>query len=267
MKNHSIWRDKCVLITGASSGLGRALAEQLAPCGAKLGLLARRGELLDQLAEQLRARGTTVAVAAADVCDAAAMRTATAALEKTLGPCDVLIANAGVHRYTPGFQFLADAANQVLTTNVQGVVNAAAATLPGMTARRRGHLVAVASLAGFLGLPQVGAYCASKAALITLMDSLRIDLDPYGIQVSTICPGFIETPLLEGHDPKVLKFLLTAEDAARRIIAAVERGRRTYCFPWQTTFMVRLGRWLPYPLYRWIIGRMGKNGRAPATET
>jgi short-subunit dehydrogenase len=181
------------------------------------------------------------------------LRAAVAQLTAALGPCDVIVANAGVHGYTPGFALNSDEFARVWATNVQGVVNTLAAVLPDMVARRRGHVVTIASLAGLIGLPDVGAYCASKAALITLMQSLRVDLHPYGVGVTTVCPGFVDTPFIAGHDRRVMKFMVSADDAARRIARAVARGAGTCVFPWQTWLMTQIGRWLPFPLYRRVI--------------
>ncbi len=256
MTTNAFWRDKHVIITGASSGIGWALAEHVAGLGARLGLTARRKEKLDELAARLRARGHSVVVAAADVRELGLVRSAIRALECDLGPCDVLVANAGTHRYTPGSDFRAESFEDVFSTNVQGVVNAFDAVLGGMVARRRGHIAAVASIAGVLGLPHVGAYSASKAALITLLQSLRVDLAGHNINVTTICPGFIDTPFIASHDRRVLKFMLSASEAAGRIAWAIARGKREYYFPRRTWLLARIARALPFPVYRRVAARV-----------
>jgi len=267
MNRKPFWRDKCVIITGASSGIGWALAEHLATRGVKLGLLARRAALLDELAAKLRDDGAVVGVATADVGNPAHTRAAIRRLEQTLGPCDVLIANAGIHRYTPGHEFDIANANAVITTNVQGVINAVGAVLPDMVARRKGHVVGVASIAGMLGLPEVGAYSASKAAVLRLMESLRVDLARHGVKVTTICPGFVDTPMIHGHRRKLLLFVLQPPEAARQIARAIERGRAEYWFPWPMWLIARLARALPLGVYRWMAARLvrrdGGAGRIP----
>lgn len=243
------WRDRNVFVTGASSGLGWALAEHLAAKGAQLGLTARRGERLAELADRCRARGVRAAFSTADIRDPHQAAAALAALRSELGPCHVLIANAGVHRPTDGREFCTEAALDVFATNVNGVITTVGAVLPEMVARNDGRIVVVASIAAMLGLPGAGAYCASKAALVTFMESLRIDLLGTNVKLTTVCPGFVDTPLLADHDSRNLKFMLTAPDAAARIARAIERGRAESWFPWPAWALARFGRALPLRWY------------------
>ncbi len=249
------WREKCVLITGASSGIGWRLAELLAASGAKVGLTARREARLAELASQIASRGGRAALAAADVADLAQVRAAMQSLEAELGPCDVLIANAGIYRKTPGRAFDPVKADAVVAVNLQGVIHAVGAVLPGMVQRRCGHLAAVSSIAGTLGLPGAAAYSASKAAVITLMESLRVDLRPLGVKVTTICPGFVDTPLITDADRAAIKNIISAEDAAHRIARAIERGRAECAFPRLTRLSTRVAKLLPCSLYDRIMGR------------
>lgn len=269
MKDHSFWRQKCVIITGASSGIGWALARGLAQRGASLGLVSRRAEKLAELATAIESAGGRATFAAADVTAAEPLKRACQTLEEALGPCEILIASAGIHLYSPGYDFSAKNANAVFATNVQGIVNSIAAVLPGMIARRRGHLVAVASIAGMLGLPDVGAYSASKAAVVTLMESLRVDLHARGVKVTTICPGFIDTPMIADHAHSALLFVLPPKEAARRIAGAIERARPEYWFPWPLWLAARVGRILPFGLYRrvcrWLPRRVLSDSEGPAS--
>ena len=249
MGTGSFWHQKCAIITGASSGIGSKLAELLAARGARVGLLARREPLLDELARLIASRGGRAAFAVGDVTHLPHVQTALRALEDELGPCDVLIANAGIYRKTNGREFDPAKANAVVATNLCGVINAIGAVLPGMVERGRGHLAAVSSIAGALGLPGAAAYSASKAAVTTLLESLRVDLRPLGIKVTTICPGFVDTAMITDGDRATVKNLVSAEEAARRIARAIERGRAECWFPWSTRLSTRVARLLPCYLY------------------
>ncbi len=260
--NRRFWLDRCVIITGASSGIGAALAQHVASRGARVGLLARNEQRLREVAEQLQRNGATAAIARADVTDRDAVADAVRSLEQALGRADVCIANAGTHRYTPGHRLSAADVAAVFAVNVQGAANVFDAVLPGMIHRRSGALAAVASIAGMLGLPEVGAYSASKSALITLMQSLRVDLHTQNVSVTTVCPGFVDTPFIAGHDKRVLRFVMTAEAAAAKAARAIERRRAEVYFPWQTTLIARAARWMP----PWLYARVAANApqvRAP----
>jgi len=256
MRDRHFWREKCVIITGASSGIGRALAQHLARRGARVGLLARRRDKLAEVAAVIEDAGGRAAIASADVTDAEQTASAIRALEAALGPCDVLVANAGIHRYSPGFDFRPESASAVIATNVQGVINAVGAVLPRMVARRAGHIVAIGSIAALLGLPEVGAYSASKAAVVTLMESLRVDLHSCGVKVTTICPGFVDTPMIADHGREVLRCVMPVEEAVGRMARAIERGRAEYWFPWGVWLAAWVGKLLPQRLYVQVCKRL-----------
>ncbi|WMP19417.1 SDR family NAD(P)-dependent oxidoreductase [Thiothrix lacustris] len=254
--NPTFWQGKCVLVTGASSGIGKALAEHLVKQGASVGLIARRQEALEQHAASLSAAGGTVAWACADVTVAEALATAVQDLEARLGTCDVMIANAGIYHKTDVSNFNTLIQNTVVATNLQGVINTVGAVLPGMILRQRGHIVAVASIAGMIGLPAAAAYSASKAAVVTLFQSLRVDLHPFGVKTTVAAPGFVDTPLITDEERATLKELLTAEQAAARICQAVERNRAVDWFPWPTWLVCRLLSLLPANLYRRFVANI-----------
>jgi short-subunit dehydrogenase len=242
------WTQKVVLITGASSGIGRALALELGRRGARLGLTARRAEELSKVAEEIARAGGQALALPADVRSASEVNEVASRLREKFGRVDVLIANAGMSTTTAGTNLDAAEAGDVITINVIGVVNSVAAVLPDMLKRGDGQLVAISSLASYRGMPKSGAYSASKAAVSTLFESLRVDLRHNGIAVTTIHPGFIRTPMTANRKKK-LPFLLEVDDAACRIVKAIERRARTYAFPWQLASLVRVIRHMPGALY------------------
>jgi short-subunit dehydrogenase len=262
MSGTNFWAGKCVVITGASSGIGRALALELAQRGARLGLVARRGALLAEVAGQVTRAGGQASFQAANVAHSQAVAPAVKELEQSLGACDVAVACAGIYRKSDGAALDAETVEAVLATNVLGVSNLFAAVLPGMIERRAGRLAAVASIAGLLSLPQGAAYSASKAAVITLLQGLRLDLAPRGIGVTTILPGYVDTAMITDEERRTLRGIVTAEAAARKIARAIERGKAEAAFPWGLWLQARLAGLLPWWAYRLAMG-----GVAPLEET
>src|SRR5215470_131209 len=171
------------MITGASSGIGKGLALEIAARGGRLGLIARREDALNELVNEIKAYNGTAIAVAADVRDAAAVRAAAERIRAELGPIDILIANAGIGVTDHAANLNPEQVAEVMNINVLGAVNSAAAVLPEMVERRSGQLVAIASLAGYRGLAKSAAYCASKAALSSFFESLRIDLRHSGVAV------------------------------------------------------------------------------------
>lgn len=241
---------KVALVTGASSGIGWALAKALAAEGCRVGLVARREEPLEQLAAEI---GAAAHVAVADVSNRGSVEAAVASVRSSLGPVDLAFANAGVGKPT-----LLDPVNvadveAMFQVNVLGLVYLFAAVLPDMLARKSGRLVAISSLAGYRGLPGESAYCASKAAVNSYMDGLRIHLRGTGVFATTICPGFVHTPMTAMntfHMPGVM----SADAAASRIVRAVKKGKKVFNFPWRVSLMTKLSRWLPDGLMNRVMG-------------
>jgi short-subunit dehydrogenase len=242
--------NQIAVITGASSGIGSALATALAREGCKVGLVARRRDKLEALAEAIHAAGGTAALAPADVGDRLQTVAAIRQLAARLGPVDLLIANAGVGAPTTLQPLNVEAQEKMFRVNVLGVIYALEAVLPDMLERGRGHVAAVSSLGAYKGLPGESGYTASKAAVNTFMEGLRIQLRAHNIAVTTICPGFVATPMTAVNQFK-MPFLLTADEAARRIVGALRRRKKVYNFPWQMALLMKLTAWLP----DWVIAR------------
>jgi len=235
-----------VVITGASSGIGKALAHQYAKRGATLALVARRGELLTQLAGSLAVRSYPYA---ADVRDAGALAAMAEDFIGRVGCPDVVIANAGVSGGTlTGNPQDNQVFEEILAINVTGMMFTFQAFLEPMKARKHGTLAGIASIAGFRGLPGAAAYSASKAAAISYLESLRVELTGSGVSVVTICPGYIATPLT-GVNSYRMPFLMDADVAAMKIARAISRRKRFYVLPWQMAMVGWFVRRLPRPLY------------------
>lgn len=251
-----------VFITGASSGIGEALARQYAGEGSTLGLFARRRDALDAL--RTRLRGATCEIYTGDVRDAPALIAAAGDFMRRFGAPDIVIANAGISVGTLTTHAEdAGVFRAVVDTNLLGLVHTFQPFLSSMLVEKRGKLVGIASVAGFRGLPGAGAYSASKAGAIAYLESLRVELAGSGINVITVCPGYIDTPMTAGN-PYRMPFLLTAEDAARRIARVVARGGRFAVIPWQMALVGRVFRALPRSWYDALLARAKRKPRAGA---
>ena len=250
----SYWTNKVVMITGASSGIGKGLALEIASRGAHLGLLARREELLNELVSEVKSRNVKALAATADVRHAQAVRDAADRFRNELGPIDVMIANAGIGTADHALRLDPEHASTVISINVLGAVNSVAAVAPEMVARGKGRLVAISSLAGYRGLPKSAAYCASKAAMTAYFESVRIDLRNTGVGVTIIYPGFIKTDLTAGRAAK-MPYLMELDTAVKKIVSAIEKEKKTYAFPWQLATFVRTGLLMPASMYDWIAQR------------
>jgi len=250
----SYWTNKVVMITGASSGIGKGLALEIASRGANLGLLARREELLNEIVDEAKARNVKAVATAADVRDIKAVREAADRFRKELGPIDVLIANAGIGTSDHATRLTPEHAANVIGINVLGAINSVAAVLPEMVERKQGRLVAISSLAAYRGLAKSAAYCASKAALTAYFESLRIDLRHTGVGVTIIHPGFIKTDLTSGRDAK-MPYLMEIDTGVKKIVSAIEKEKALYAFPWQLATIVRASMLMPPAMYDWIAER------------
>ena len=249
-----------VFLTGASSGIGEALARHYAGRGATVGLVARRRAMLEALAAGLPSPST---IHEADVRDAQAMRAAAADFIVRHGLPDLVIANAGVsHGTLTEYEGDADVFRQILEINVLGLVHAFQPFVGPMREAGRGTLVVVASVAGYRGLPGAGAYSASKAAAIRYSEALRVELRGTGVRVVTICPGYIATPMT-AKNPYPMPFIIAADDFARRFARAIDSGRGYAVIPWQMAIVAKLLAILPDALFDRIFSRAGRKPRKP----
>ena len=247
-----------VFLTGASSGIGEALARHYAASGATLGLVARRADLLAKLAGAL---GTPCETYPCDVRDPRAINAAAAHFMSRHGPPDIVIGNAGISigNLTEHPEDL-ESMREVLEVNVMGLVTTFQPFVAPMRTRGSGTLVGIASVAGFRGLPGATAYSSSKAAAISYLEGLRVELRGTGIQVTTICPGYIATEMTR-RNPYPMPFIIGADDAARRFARVIEQRKSYAVIPWQMAIVGRILRVLPNWLYDRAASKAGRKPR------
>jgi short-subunit dehydrogenase len=247
-----------IFLTGASSGLGAALARHYAAQGATLGLVARRANSLQTLAAELGGRHFVYPL---DVTDAGKLNAAAADFIARVGLPDIVIANAGISvgTLTEEVDDLAAFA-RVFAVNVMGMVNTFHPFVAAMREAKQGRLVGIASVAGIRGLPGAGAYSASKAAGIAYLEALRVELHGSGVRVVTVAPGYIATPMTAVND-YAMPFLVPAEVAAHRIAVVIKRGRSYVVVPWQMAIVAKLLRIMPNALFDRIFVRAGRKPR------
>lgn len=250
-----------VLITGASSGIGAALARAYAARGARLGLLGRNEAALAQLAAALPGEHLPLP---ADVGDHSQMASAAKCFLARFGVPDVVIACAGVSVGTLT-EFESDLVDfeKVLRTNLLGMVGTFQPFVEPMRERGSGRLVGIASVAGIRGLPGAGAYSASKAGVISYLESLRVELHGSGVRVVTIAPGYIRTPMTDVNDYP-MPFLMEPDTAAQQMLKMIDAGRRYGVVPWQMAVAARLLAVIPRPLFDRIFARAGRKPRGLA---
>ena len=256
---------KTAFITGASSGIGRSLALSLARQGCRVGLMARRQANLETLAAEIQTADGVAGWAVVDVTDRDDVQSGFADLTEQIGPPDLVIACAGVGIPTTLDPVNIEAVVETIQVNLLGVIYTIEAALPAMLARKTGQIAAISSLAAYAAMPGESAYCASKAAVNAYLDGLRVQVRGQGILVTTICPGFVHTPMTAEMDV-AMPFVLEADEAADRIVKALKRRVKVYRFPWPTMVMARVSRWLPDWLMAWIFRDYLANPPIPSTH-
>lgn len=230
---------KVAAITGASSGIGSALAVELARGGYDVGLTARRGDRLEQVAAAVRAAGGRADWATADAGRRDETHAALRTLAERLGPIHLLVANAGIARGTNALAPDADALEAEFRVNVFGAFYAIEAVIPSMRERGAGHIVAISSLASYRGMPSGAGYCATKAALTRLVEGMRLHWAQAGIRATLVHPGYVRSEMTAANRYP-MPFLMDTDRAAARIARAIRREKKLCEFPWRMVFLVRV---------------------------
>lgn len=238
---------KLVWITGASTGIGREVALQLAARGVRVAVSARS-------AEKLEGMGAMITAYPLDVTDPRAVLATIAKIELELGPIDMALMAAGAYAAIDLNAFEPEPFAHMMQVNFLGVINCISGLLPIMRQRRAGRIAWIASVAGYRGLPKAAGYGPTKAALINLAESLKPELESVGIKISVVNPGFVETPMTKGNDFP-MPFLMKPEDAARRTIEGLAAGKFEVAYPTRFVAILKIARLLPYTLYFWLIRR------------
>jgi NAD(P)-dependent dehydrogenase (short-subunit alcohol dehydrogenase family) len=245
MNNTLPW--KLVWITGASTGIGREVAMQLAARGVMVAASARSAEKLSDM-------GPNVKPYPLDVTDAAAVQKTIDRIESELGAIDMALMAAGAYEPVDLNVFTPEPFRKMMGVNFLGVVNCIASLLPVMRLRKRGRVAWVASVAGYRGLPKAAGYGPSKAALINLAESIAPELALQGVEVSVVNPGFVATPMTSKNDFP-MPFIMTPQDAARRTIEGLAAGKFEVAYPTRFVAILKIARVLPYSVYFWLIKR------------
>ena len=248
---------KLVWITGASGAICGEIARRLAAAGVQVAATARPSDRLDKLA----ASSDRITAFPADVLKPDEVKACVAKVEAALGPIDMVLLGAGMYAPFDIRNIDLDGFHQTMALNVDGVINGIAAALPQMLARHEGHLAIMGSLFGYAGWPGNGSYGASKAAVINLAESLKLELKGTGVDVTLISPGFVDTPLNASYDPKKKLFVMKTERCARKILEKLPKRPYEIAFPPQVEGFLKTVRDLPralsFPLVRWFIKAMG----------
>ena len=227
MSNDTLLDGKVALITGASRGIGLAIARNLAAMGAKLGLCARDPKRLSSVAAEFECQGISVAAVPADLSRSEVIAPLVEKTEQSLGPVEILVNNAGIGYFGPSHEASEANWDAVLDTNLKSVFLLSRAVAPGMIAHRAGHIVNVASLAGKNSFAGGGIYCASKWGLLGLTECMAEDLRPHGIRVSAICPGSVATDF-SPHGAKDPRKMLQPEDVAHAVAMILTQAPQSF---------------------------------------
>jgi len=245
------FNDKVILITGASTGIGKELAKKLAKENCSLALIARRAELLDELASQIKTINPNIKTFVCDVAKPNEVEKLCTEIREHFNKIDIAILNAGVGSKSSAEDYAYENAKKTFDVNVLGIVNFAENLLPDFIKRKDGMIVGVSSLADARGWQGSGFYCASKAAATLLLENLRVEVKPFNVKVLTVKPGFVETPMT-AKNKFPMPFLMSAEKAAKIIIDGIKKEKRIIQFPLPTVLGAKLMRIVPDFLFEYI---------------
>lgn len=249
------FEDKTILITGASSGIGKAVAEKFLNENCRLILTARRTRLIKEYAETAQITKNSPLIIGCDVSKKEEVASAYKLIKEKIGKIDIAILNAGVgHAVTPE-NYNSLYAEQIFGVNIMGIVYWVEQLLPEYLKSRQGMIVGVSSLADNRGFSGSGFYCASKAAASIYMEGLRVELKRYGIKVITVKPGFVKTPMTDQNKFE-MPFLISPDKAAQIIINGIKKEKRVIQFPWQTVFLTRIVGLLPGSFYEYLASKV-----------
>jgi short-subunit dehydrogenase len=242
------FNDKVILITGASTGIGKEMAKLLAEENCSLALIARRGELLDELAGQIKTSNPNIKSYVCDVAKPAEVENIFIEVREHFNKIDIAILNAGIGSKSSAEDYSYENAKNTFDVNVLGIVNCVENLLPDFIKHKAGMIVGVSSLADSRGWQGSGFYCASKAAATMLLENLRVELQPFNVKVLTVKPGFVETPMT-AKNKFPMPFLMSAEKAAKIIIDGIKKEKRIIQFPLPTVLGAKFMRIVPEFLF------------------
>ena len=255
-------QDGVAWITGGSSGIGEAVALELARRGWTVAITARRLELLEDVAQRGRGLSGRIVAHAGDVTDMGSMTAVVDGIENIHGPIALAFLNAGIAPETKGLLDMG-AFEHTIAVNLVGAARGLSVVLERMSSRGRGHIAVNASVAGFGGLPGGSAYGVSKAAVIQLCETLKFECDKRGIRLQLVNPGWVDTPLAR-RKGLAMPLIMPQEQAARRIVDGFERAGFEITFPRRLSWLLKAVNLLPYPAYFWLLGKAGqRKGTTP----
>lgn len=249
--------DGLVWITGGSSGIGRALASQLAAAGYTVAVTAREGDEIDLLVAESAGLSGRIISFPCDVTDEAGLEATLASIESEIGPVVLAIFNAGTYVPVAGENLSVRKFRRTFDVNLQGVINGLVPAVRSMQKRGFGHVVLVGSISAWFGWPTTAAYGASKAAINVMAQALKYDLDKINVRIQVANPGFVNTPLLQlQQTASMMPALMSPEDAANRMLRGITRGGFEIAFPKRLVWGLKLTSMMPQPVRHWIIARL-----------